>query len=331
MSPVKKSFKRILVTTGDADGVGFEVTAKALLTICRECLVKDVQFIVFRSAQALLPFEKRLLVQLKKAFTTQELFSSEASLDTSVVDPSKSLILIYSSQAPAQWVEQAARACLNKSASALVTGPLSKPEIHQSGYSDLGHTDILKRICQVSSANMCFLGRHFNVVLATGHLPLKQAPDALTESVLVQTLERAHQLYPFLPSKIARRPLGVLGLNPHAGDQGLIGDFEQKTLTPLLKKMRGRGIPVEGPLVPDVAFHSSSWSKYSFYVSLYHDQGLIPFKMAHGFDSGVHLTLGLPIWRTSVDHGTAKDIFGRNKANSGSMQEALRWAAQFCP
>jgi 4-hydroxythreonine-4-phosphate dehydrogenase len=97
-------------------------------------------------------------------------------------------------------------------------------------------------------------------------------------------------------------------------------------LIPLVKRLQGQKTSVLGPLVPDAAFHETNWKKYSFFVSLYHDQGLIPFKMAHGFGSGVNLTLGLPIWRTSVDHGTAKDLFGKNKADPGSMQDALAWA-----
>jgi 4-hydroxythreonine-4-phosphate dehydrogenase len=124
-------------------------------------------------------------------------------------------------------------------------------------------------------------------------------------------------------------PIGLLGLNPHAGDSGLIGQEEQTVISKAMKQLFELGIPVVGPLVPDAAFQKENWGKYSTFVACYHDQGLIPFKSIHGFDSGVHLTLGLSLKRTSVDHGTAKDIFGKNKANPGSMVSALRWAIKW--
>jgi 4-hydroxythreonine-4-phosphate dehydrogenase len=113
--------------------------------------------------------------------------------------------------------------------------------------------------------------------------------------------------------------LAIVGVNPHAGEQGLLGD-EEALLRQLL------GADVRGPLVPDAAFLPANWGLYSVYVCPYHDQGLIPFKLVHGFDSGVHMTLGLPFIRTSVDHGTAKDIFGKNKARAGSMKDAITTA-----
>ena len=119
--------------------------------------------------------------------------------------------------------------------------------------------------------------------------------------------------------------MALVGLNPHAGEKGLIGKFESENLKPVLTQIKKKH-SVEGPLVPDAAFFDDNWKKYSTYVCLYHDQGLIPFKMVHGQDSGVHLTLGLPFIRTSVDHGTAKNIFGKNKANPNSMIEAVDWA-----
>jgi 4-hydroxythreonine-4-phosphate dehydrogenase len=329
---MKPSVKQILITTGDSDGVGFEVSAKALLHLRRgKNRLRGVSFVLFLPAKTFLPFEKNLLTKLRSAFTTTEVFTSEKSLFPLLESFSaqSQLTILYSSASPAEWVEQAAIACLRGFASAMVTAPLSKPAIREAGFKDLGHTEILQRICKSKSPNMCFLGSHFNVVLATGHLPLERVPQALNEKVISQAIERACKLLPFLPRENRKKPMGILGLNPHAGDKSLIGDFEKKTLSPLLKKLTARGLKVEGPLVPDAAFHPEAWKKYSFYISLYHDQGLIPFKMAHGFDSGVHLTLGLPICRTSVDHGTAKNIYGKNKANSGSMQDALQWAIRF--
>jgi len=119
-----------------------------------------------------------------------------------------------------------------------------------------------------------------------------------------------------------------LGLNPHAGDSGLIGSFDDLVLKPILDRLRQEGFLIEGPLVPDVAFLKTNWKKYLAYVACYHDQGLIPFKMIHGFESGVHLTLGLPFIRTSVDHGTAKDLFDLDHADDRSMREAIKAALE---
>jgi 4-hydroxythreonine-4-phosphate dehydrogenase len=129
-----------------------------------------------------------------------------------------------------------------------------------------------------------------------------------------------------LDKKPASRPLALLGLNPHAGEEGIIGDTEKKIHHSVIESARERGVKIEGPLVPDAAFFEKNWSEYSVYIANYHDQGLIPFKMIHGQESGIHLTMGLPFVRTSVDHGTAKDIFGKNKADASSMTLAIEWA-----
>jgi 4-hydroxy-L-threonine phosphate dehydrogenase PdxA len=121
----------------------------------------------------------------------------------------------------------------------------------------------------------------------------------------------------------------LLGLNPHAGEKGIIGSEEGQVFSHALSSVRAAGMKVFGPLSPDAAFMKENWKQYSLYVCCYHDQGLIPFKMIHGQDDGVHVTVGLPFIRTSVDHGTAKDIFGKNRANPQSMLAAIKLAADF--
>ena len=173
---------------------------------------------------------------------------------------------------------------------------------------------------------MGFVGNKFNVVLATGHIPLSAVAQDLTVDKIIGACRAAFDLRAQLPVRRRKLPIGLLGLNPHAGDGGIISTEEGSIFSVALERLAAMQIPVVGPLVPDAAFLKEAWSKYSSYVACYHDQGLIPFKAIHGFDSGTHLTLGLPLKRTSVDHGTAKDIFGKNKANPGSMVSALRWA-----
>jgi 4-hydroxythreonine-4-phosphate dehydrogenase len=312
--------KRILVTTGDVDGIGLEVTVKALSFLGPQ---KNAQFIIYRSDSA----PQKMLSKLNRTF--QRLVVSELETALALTPKGVQLIEIADNRSPAIWVEEAAKACLAKKADAMVTGPLSKQEIQRAGFSDIGHTDILKRISKKKTAFMSFIGEKFNVVLTTGHITTDQIQKSLKPSLIQEVLKVSLKARAHLPGSMQRKPLAVLGLNPHSGDKGLIGQFDGQVLKPILKKYLKRS-EVDGPLVPDVAFLPENWKKYSFFVAQYHDQGLIPFKMIHGFDSGVHLTLGLPIKRSSVDHGTAKNIFGKNKANPGSMIEALQWGIRLC-
>ncbi|QDK36107.1 4-hydroxythreonine-4-phosphate dehydrogenase PdxA [Bdellovibrio sp. NC01] len=306
---------KVVLTTGDSDGIGFEVTAKALHKIGPQ---KGVQFFLWRCEDA----SKKYLKLIDEKFTriTVDDFSEALKVEGPY------LVDIASDLSPAEWVEITAKACYQKKVDAMATAPLTKTSIQESGFKDLGHTDILKRISKTKNVHMGFIGEHFNVVLATGHLPINKVPKHLSFSVVAEALLHADQLRRKLAPAIAKKPIAVLGLNPHAGEEGLIGQ-EELLIFPNLKSFaQEHEIPVEGPLVPDAAFFPVNWKKYSVYVSLYHDQGLIPFKMIHGQDSGVHVTLGIPFVRTSVDHGTAKDIFGKNKANPSSMIDAIRWA-----
>lgn len=170
---------------------------------------------------------------------------------------------------------------------------------------------------------MSFWGKVFNVVLISGHRPLSLAFKDYTLKKIEKVARLAQEAALKLDPRRAHRPMALLGLNPHAGDQGLIG-HEELQLRSLLK------IPgLQGPLPGDSAFIPVNFKKYGMFLAAYHDQGLIPFKMAHGFETGVHVTLGLPFLRTSVDHGPAKDLFGKNKADSGSMKAAIEMAMKW--
>lgn len=305
------SLVRVAITTGDIDGVGSEVTAKALNHLGPQ---SGTQFYLYRSPQSQkfrLPEFNRIQVQsTSEALTLQ---------------PRKNQIIeIVQDTSPALWVEEVAVACLKKQFHSMVTAPLSKQEAENCGHHDVGHTDILKRVSGRKRAFMTFIGPKFNVLLVSGHTPIEKVQASLTEDLIHDAFQAANEARKLLPASIGKKPLACLGLNPHAGDFGLIGDFEDRVLRPVLHTLSSRETIV-GPLVPDAAFLPENWRRFSFYLALYHDQGLIPFKMAHGFDVGAHLTLGLPIRRSSVDHGTAKDIFGNNKAKPGSMIAALNW------
>jgi 4-hydroxythreonine-4-phosphate dehydrogenase len=204
---------------------------------------------------------------------------------------------------------------------------MSKTSIRKAGFKEIGHTELLQTYAGVSKLQMGFLGSAFHVVLATGHVPLKEVSAALTPAKLRSAFGYAHEIQKAVKSARGRKGVSiyVLGLNPHAGEEGLLGSEESRVVRPAIQTAKRHGIVISGPLVPDAAFVPGNLPHGSIVVALYHDQGLIPFKMAHGYDEGVHLTLGLPFVRTSVDHGTAKDIFGQNKARHGSMLSALRW------
>jgi len=319
---VSSAKKIVAITTGDHDGIGLEVSIKALRKIGPQ---RSTHFILCRSAesQKKQPFTGR---SLGSQFSVHQYHNIEDAIE-STHRQSSDLSEVILSSSPARWVEEVALLSLQKKISAICTGPLSKQEITNAGMADIGHTDILRRITGGKTALMGFFGKFFRVVLATGHIPLKNVEQTLTPEYFDEAIKIALNSRSLLPGPLSKKPVGVLGLNPHAGDHGLIGGFESSFLRDFLSSA-AQGSELIGPLIPDVAFHPSNWSKYSYYMALYHDQGLIPFKMKHGFSSGVHVTLGLPIVRTSVDHGTAKDLFGLNKADSGSMTDALLWACR---
>jgi len=308
---------RVCLTTGDTSGIGLEVTAKALSKLGPK---SNVQFFMWRSAQSPNRYLKRIDSSFKRI--TVKTWPEALKIGP---DSHKVLIDIASNHSPADWVEQSAKAGAFGHIDALATAPLSKQTIVEAGFKDLGHTEMLRRVTETKQLFMTFIGKKFSVLLVTGHLPIAQVSNSLDREVLESALRAAHEVLPWLPSKKAKLPIALVGLNPHSGEGRLIGKEESEYFFPLVEQLKKENLNVEGPLVPDVAFQEQNQEKYSIYVSPYHDQGLIPFKMVHGF-AGVHITMGLPFVRTSVDHGTAKDIFGKNKADPQSMIEAIKWA-----
>lgn len=317
-TPLSK-VRRVALTTGDVRGIGLEVSAKALGSLSSQIKKEKVLFFLFRKFDQ----EKKQPAYFKlldKKFTRLSFNSLDAALGfVSSLQyleqlPKNTLIDLCLKESEAFWVYLATLACKHNLLHSLVTGPLSKTASVKLPKKPVGHTGIFRQIFPESKMHMAFIGKHFNVLLATDHIAFSNVEKNLVHSDLKSALSASLDLKELLKSK---KPVGVLGLNPHAGERGLIGHFEQK----YLKKINNKN--VEGPLVPDAAFLKKNWSKYSLYLCLYHDQGLIPFKMQHGQDSGVHITMGLPFVRTSVDHGTAIDIYNQDLANPHSMRDAI--------
>lgn len=312
------SKKRILsLTTGDIDGIGYEVSVKALV---KKRLSKNQAVILWRSPDCL----KKYSILLKKHYQVETVKDYESALDLLSDIKTPQVVELVREDSPAFWVEKSAQLCLDKKINALVTGPLSKGTIYAAGLNDMGHTGILARVAHVKNVFMTFLGSKFNVVCVTGHIPISSVENHLTTKKIESALVLALKLRSRLSPNIAKLPIGLLGLNPHAGEEGLIGGFDLK-LKKLISKFSLAG-DISGPLVPDAAFLQPNWKRYSIFICLYHDQGLIPFKLVHGQNSGAHYTLGLPFVRTSVDHGTAKEIYNKDLANCNSMCDAIKWA-----
>jgi 4-hydroxy-L-threonine phosphate dehydrogenase PdxA len=310
-------YKKIAITCGDIDGIGLEVTAKALAKLGPQ---KNCAFFIFRPFSAGKRQEK-YLAQVEKKFGRFTFYSIESALVFfDILEKTKSLdsgfvFDLALKTSPAEWVIAATHLCKHKVFSSLVTGPISKYGIQRAGYPFVGHTGIFRDIFPKNNLYMAFVGADFSVLLATDHQPVSTVEKSLSQKKNLTAVFKSAQLFSAYFKKHGE--IGVLGLNPHAGEKGILGSFEKKYL--------GR-LPVgfSKPISPDAAFLKKNLKKFQFFLAMYHDQGLIPFKMHHGQDSGVHLTVGLPFIRTSVDHGTAKDIFNLNRANPASMIDAIK-------
>jgi 4-hydroxythreonine-4-phosphate dehydrogenase len=208
---------------------------------------------------------------------------------------------------------------------AMATAPINKEAFAAAGLPWPGHTDLLAHLTAAPRVAMMFQSDELRVVLATVHIPLSAVPAALTKDRLVDVIELAASELPRFGITSPR--LALAGLNPHAGEHGVIGSEEGTVLAPAVSRCRERGIDVSGPFPADTIFRRAMHGEFDAVVACYHDQGLIPIKMA-AFGRAVNVTLGLPIIRTSVDHGTAFDIAGRGIADPSSLIEAVQLAAR---
>jgi len=223
-----------------------------------------------------------------------------------------------------RYICSAARLCLDGRAAAMVTAPINKEAINRAGHDFPGHTELLAELCGTDDYVMMLAGDCLRVSLVTIHAALRDVPGLVTFESVLKTIRLTDAGIRQLTG-IDRPRLAVTALNPHAGEGGLFGDEEALAIVPAIEAARREGIDALGPLPADTLFHFASQGRYDGVVAMYHDQGLIPLKMLH-FDDGVNLTLGLPIIRTSVDHGTAYDLAGSGRASEQSLLAAIRMA-----
>jgi 4-hydroxythreonine-4-phosphate dehydrogenase len=210
---------------------------------------------------------------------------------------------------------------------AIATAPVNKEAFRMAGLRWAGHTDLLAHLTGAKHVAMMFHSAPLRVVLATVHIPLSEVPKALTQASLESTIDLTAREMPRFG--IAAPRIAVAGLNPHAGEHGLFGREDEQVIAPAVAACRDRRVDVSGPFPADTLFVRASRGEFDVVIACYHDQGLIPVKLL-AFGQAVNVTLGLPIVRTSVDHGTAFDIAGQGVADPGSMIAAVRLAAGLC-
>jgi 4-hydroxythreonine-4-phosphate dehydrogenase len=234
---------------------------------------------------------------------------------------------VEGARAAFEYIERGAKMALRGEVDALVTAPISKEWLNRAGHRFPGHTELLAGLAKVKLYRMMFAGNALRLALVTVHIPLREVPSALTVRTVLDTIRLlARHLREC--HGVARPRIGVLGLNPHAGEHGLFGDEEPRAIVPAIRRARREGIEAFGPLAPDTAFvRTRNAFQFDAAVAMYHDQGLIALK-ALEFDRAVNVTLGLPFIRTSPDHGTAFDIAGTGAASASSMLAALEYAGR---
>ncbi len=319
---------RIGVTLGDANGVGPEIALKAAHDRRRP---KDTCLVLIGSRGLIERQARRLRLPAPKPWSPA---NGRCPRGTTVLwDPAPSLappwkpgeITIPASRAAEAWIRAAVSACRKGWLDAMVTAPISKEGFHRAGFRVPGHTEFLAELTGAKRFAMMLFGGPLKVVLVTRHVPLGKVTSVLTKSAVIEAIRLTGQALPWLGC--ARRRIAVCGLNPHAGDGGALGREEMDIIGPAIRVTQKEGFDTVGPVPADVVFHQAIKGSYDAVVAMYHDQGLGPLKML-AFECGVNVTLGLPIVRTSPDHGTAFDIAGRGVASPSSMVEAVRWAAK---
>lgn len=293
---------RIGITCGDVNGIGPEIARKAVLS---KHWNSDVKF-TYIGPEPANGFSKHWKIECNE-----------------VPNPGK--ITAEASRTAVAAIAHAVRGCLDGELDAMVTAPICKEGLKLAGLRWPGHTEMIADLTGTKRYGMMLMGKGLRVMLATRHLPLRDVADALTRENVLEAIELTGETLRFFGFDNGR--IGVCGLNPHAGDGGALGSEEQTVIMPAIEAARSKGFNAIGPVPADVIFFQTLEKSYDAVVAMYHDQGLGPLKM-HAFDCGVNFTAGLPIIRTSPDHGTAFDIAGKGLANADSMIAAIETAIE---
>jgi 4-hydroxythreonine-4-phosphate dehydrogenase len=318
----------IVITMGDPAGIGPEIIAKVLdggeiLPLCRPVVIGDAGVMRKLIEEMRLPVTVNCIASLSQAapakdridvldlknvdLTAHEWGKPGASSGTSVVE----------------YIKKAVELTMDRAADAIVTAPISKEMMNAAGHHYAGHTELLADLTGTKEYGMLFVGGGLHVILVTIHVALKDVPRLITQASVLKTLRLAHKAMQSFG--IDKPRIGVAALNPHAGEGKLFGTEEWEVILPAVIKARGEGIHASDPIPADTLFYKARNNYFDIVVAMYHDQGLAPLKMV-AFGKAVNVTVGLPIIRTSVDHGTAYDIAGKGCADPTSLLGAVKLA-----
>ncbi|MGQ9618858.1 MAG: 4-hydroxythreonine-4-phosphate dehydrogenase PdxA [Candidatus Aminicenantia bacterium] len=311
------------ITIGDPFGIGPEIVEKAVLKyLSSKARNKNKKFLIFGSKKFLKRINFTVLNSVDGLSKVDKgaIFDNFPDREGEIGKPSEAggmLSFLY--------LETALKFVKNGYINELITAPISKHAWEIAGIRYKGHTEFLRDFFKVERVIMSFWSSDLKVALFTHHIPLKQVIEKTSEKELEESIKLI-----FEEIKQLKLDLEVIvaGINPHAGEEGTIGEEEEKIIIPVVEKLKKEGYRISGPYPSDSIFYIAKGRKDAIIFCFYHDQGLIPFKLLH-FEDGVHITLGLPILRFSPVHGTAFDIAGKNIANPSSMINCFIWSEKF--
>ncbi|MDQ3021407.1 MAG: 4-hydroxythreonine-4-phosphate dehydrogenase PdxA [Bacteroidota bacterium] len=309
---VLKSKSRLILTIGDPNGIGPEIILKIFndkfFSSKFDLTVAGSKKILDRYSSSLnfpkIPPDKIIEIPSAKGF----------SIKPGKIDKTAGKI-------SGDAIKMAVSLCLKKEFAGMITLPISKESLNLGGYNYPGHTELLNELTFSENTVMILYSQKFSVALVTGHIPLLKVSKKIKHDLLIRKIISVNNSL-VKDFKINNPKIAVLALNPHAGDGGLLGSEEQTIINPVIEEMNSLGFNLRGAFAADAFFANKSYEKFDITIALYHDQGLIPFKMI-SFDKGVNFTAGLNIIRTSPDHGTAFDIAGLGKAKPESTMQAI--------
>jgi 4-hydroxythreonine-4-phosphate dehydrogenase len=317
--------KKIAVTMGEPGGVGPEIIVKTIASqevrnLCIPFVIGDLA--VMEAALKITAVDAKL-----KVIQSPEEAAPGNGIDILHTPGLKDFVRRRSTpdggMASAVYIRKAVELALAKDVDAVITAPISKESLKKAGFDWPGHTEMIAELTKTKDYAMMLAGGPLRVILTTIHTALRNVPDLIKRETVLKTIRLAEKACRMLEIDSPR--IAVAGLNPHAGEAGIFGTEEVREIIPAVNDAVSEGIQVTGPFPPDIVFRKAYLGEFDIVVCMYHDQGLIPLKMI-AFETGVNVTVGLPIIRTSPDHGTAYDIAWTGKANPSSMIEAVKLA-----
>lgn len=320
---------RIAVTMGDPAGIGPEIcldllTDSSIADLCTPIVFGDANVLRLCAQKTDKSADFKEISSNDLVSATEPCVLNLGLIDQSLLEPG--VVNEATGHATYGYITQAIDACLSRCVHAVTTCPANKEALQSAGIPQPGHTEIFADRTQSKKFCMAFLSDEINCSLVTVHAGYQEVPHLLNEQRIVDVIELTRDTHKKLLGKEPR--ITVCGLNPHAGENGLFGNREEELIIqPAMDRMRKEGCDLVGPVPPDTAFTQSQRNVTDAYICMYHDQGLIPVKTI-AFESAVNVTLGLPIVRTSVDHGTALDIAWQGKADSRNLKSAVRLAVR---